>query len=238
MPAVFCRCCLVSPRLRARSRAFTLIELLVVVAVIGILIAIVLPALSRAREAGRTAICSGNLRQMGLLTRAYANENDGLTPALGVPWGVDPYWAIVLLDLSDRVGTSADELYHRRSFLVCPTTDALEPADLTRTYAINVTGHAGVAEDTGNFDTEVVRIRYDRVRRASQTPLYMDSAIAFVATGAPPPTRTTSVIDFRDEDHVENRLARVHHARFQSVMFDGSVQPNAEPLDHWIDPLP
>jgi len=83
-----------------------------------------------------------------------------------------------------------------------------------------------------------VRIRYDRVRRQSQTPLYMDSAIAFVASGAPPPTRTTSVIDFRDPDHVENRLGHVHNGRFNSVMFDGSVRAHSEVQEHWEDPLP
>jgi len=222
-----------------RTRGFTLIELLVVVAVIGVLIAILLPALSKSREAARGAVCSANLRQMGLITLAYANQNDGRTPALGIPWGADPYWAIVLLRESERLGNNADELYHEQSFLVCPTTDALEPAPLTRTYAINVTGHAGQPGDPGDFNEEVVRVRYDRVRRQSETPLYMDSAIAFVASGAPPPTRTTSVIDFRDDDHVTNRLARVHSGqRFQSVMFDGSVRAHPEPLDHWSDPLP
>jgi len=223
---------------RQSARGFTLIELLVVVAVIGVLIAILLPALSKSREAARSAVCTGNLRQMGLLTRAYANGNDGLTPALGIPWGADPYWAIVLLSESERLGNSAEDLYHERSFLVCPTTDAQEPADLTRTYAINVTGHAGQPGDPGDFNEEVVRIRYDRVRRQSQTPLYMDSAIAFVASGAPPPTRTTSVIDFRDPDHVQNRLGHVHNGRFNSVMFDGSVQAHSEVQEHWEDPLP
>lgn len=227
------------PPHRSSTRGFTLIELLVVVAVIGVLIAILLPALASSREAARAAVCSGNLRQMGLLTQAYAASNDNLTPALGVPWGSDPYWAIVLLRDSERQGDGPADLYHENSFLVCPTTDANEPADLTRTYAINVTGLAGQPGDRANFDSQIVQIRIDRVRRSGVTPLYLDSAIAPVATGAPPPTRTTSVIDFRDADHVANRIGRVHAGgAFNTAMFDGSVSSQREVPEHWADPLP
>ncbi len=72
---------------RRRNFAFTLIELLVVISIIALLISILLPALSRARERGKVASCISNLRQITIGTTQYIIDQEG-TPDPYPPW----YW--------------------------------------------------------------------------------------------------------------------------------------------------
>jgi prepilin-type N-terminal cleavage/methylation domain-containing protein/prepilin-type processing-associated H-X9-DG protein len=64
----------------ARERAFTLIELLVLIAIIGVLAALLLPLLNRSKSKARNLACVSQLRQLGVATRLYAEDNDSRLP--------------------------------------------------------------------------------------------------------------------------------------------------------------
>jgi len=139
-----------------RASAFTLIELLVVIAVIAVLMAILMPALSRAREAGKTVKCQANLRTLTTAWYTYAVDNDdklcGSWNYNGGSWGQPSDWAWAPWEVngdaavSDYFNATRDERYegirrgtlypYTRSFACyhCPSDQSV--GDNFRSYSM------------------------------------------------------------------------------------------------------
>jgi len=86
---------------RNLKRAFTLVELLVVIAIIGVLVALLLPAVQAAREAARRTQCSNNLKQLGLGVTQYADSNRGAFP-VGSYACCSGTWLVALLPFVEQ----------------------------------------------------------------------------------------------------------------------------------------
>jgi prepilin-type N-terminal cleavage/methylation domain-containing protein/prepilin-type processing-associated H-X9-DG protein len=93
------------PKVRRKLKAFTLIELLVVIAIIALLISILLPSLSRARELSKRLVCASNIKGIGTSAKIYANDNFE-------KWMIPPFKAGAInttgVEYRNMDGTTAD----------------------------------------------------------------------------------------------------------------------------------
>ncbi len=150
------------------NRAFTLIELLVVVAILVLLIAILLPSLSRAREQSRSAACLSNMRSLGLAVQMYAMNNKGFLVNFGLSHGGS-------VDENETWLNTLRREYRDRLVARCPSDRSLywtQPHPVTRqirrcSYGVN-DYLSGRVEGYEGFR------RLDCIRRPATTVMFVE----------------------------------------------------------------
>jgi prepilin-type N-terminal cleavage/methylation domain-containing protein/prepilin-type processing-associated H-X9-DG protein len=143
-------------------QGFTLIELLVVIAIISVLAAMLLPALSRSKEASKRANCISNLRQMGLGMLLYADDYNGL-----IPRGNEPEWWKVLTPMLGGLRTNQ---YSRAKVYLCPSYP--EKRQLI-CYVVNAWRFSNPADKTGSEQIGLTRLSL--VQRPVETIYFADN---------------------------------------------------------------
>ena len=199
---------------RMESKGFTLIELLVVIAIIAILAAMLLPALSTAREKARQVVCMSNLKQLYLGFIMYVNDNDGWCP---------PY--VVNLTYYGGTGTTSWHYRHIRPYFTpdqwpypknslfhCPSSN--NDGNYNLSYAANF-GLPSTVKGTwfsGYGVTGAVYFKWSKIPRPSRIFLLGDGVgnSAYIRFSTP----------------LDSRGVTYRHNGFANFLFcDGHVEP-------------
>jgi prepilin-type N-terminal cleavage/methylation domain-containing protein/prepilin-type processing-associated H-X9-DG protein len=155
-----------------KSKAFTLIELLVVIAVIAVLTAILMPALSRAREQGRRVVCLNNLKQLTLAWVMYANDNDGKICAANVGHSDDGW--VARMENTDSIDDQIAAMKAGRLYPYCKDLQLYKcPTGIRgemRTYSIVSSMNSNPG---GTWKGEVIKNR-TRIRRPGERIVFVD----------------------------------------------------------------
>lgn len=154
---------------------FTLIELLVVITIIAILAAMLLPALSQAREKGRQAACQNQCKQIGVGILLYADTYNEWYPSMMVGYWGAPFWQDLLSETLP--GTTAN--YKRNAAFYCPS----EPY----THSISDYGNnqrilANIYPSSSVDWSRLVSLR--QVKRTTEIAMVMDARSSSGTTGA------------------------------------------------------
>ena len=185
------------------SYAFTLVELLVVIGIIGLVIAILVPTLSRARSASREVACASNMRQLTTALISYAGDFNSRFPPnsgeLGQFWYLEPLIG-GYTDAPDQVGRAGEvppgagnEVGLAGGIFVCP--DDLE--DSARSYSMNIFASGAVSSSVqSNLDSEnpLGSLFGLNVTNGSSMILFAESWPELPVEGADPPVHVAQAI--------------------------------------------
>jgi len=230
------------------QKGFTLIELLVVVAIIAILAAMLMPALARAREQARQAVCKGNQKQVVMAYIMYVQDWEGWTVAgynidnteLGWRWRLCPYLEIDGQWILDNYTTNWQEATDRLQVFHCPS-DSFYYSPTSR---INAGYEWDSAEIDGAFE-----VKYTQVPNHSGivafTEWYWGSDFGNTAQYPRRALRTEATdMEYRDygkwwdgnyHNDIYPELFSIHNGGMNYCFMDGHVEyiQGELPREHW-----
>jgi prepilin-type N-terminal cleavage/methylation domain-containing protein len=172
---------------RLGASAFSLIELLVVIAIIAILAAMLLPALSSAKQTALRIKCINGLRQCGLAAHMYANDNAEKLPyafvmcgRMGGAYGIGPYLDVWL----NLFGMTTNSTAFTNGFTSCPAARAMAKNQDYPTYVAN----RNIPWDPQSAQTVAYSLtKINSPAKPADTSLMIDSAVAAYGNAPTPP---------------------------------------------------